>query len=66
MRMLFLGLAIAVSALIAPVICDGSMAEAASVKSVNSSEGLMLALKDAKASTIVLNGEGLSVTRLCS
>ena len=59
-----LGLAITLSTLISPGICAGAVASPAPAVIVESSESLMLALKDANVETIVLNGEGLCVTRL--
>ncbi len=59
-----LGLAITLSTLILPGICAGAVASPAPAVIVDSSVGLMLALKDADVDNIVLNGEGLCVTRL--
>ncbi len=59
-----LGLAITLSTLILPGICAGAVASPAPAVIVESSQSLMLALKNADIQTIVLNGEGLCVTRL--
>ena len=59
-----LGLAITVSALILPGICAGALASLASPVNVDSSETLMLALKNEDVRTIILTGKRLCVTGL--
>ena len=54
-----LGLAITVSALILPGICAGALASRATPVNVDSSDSLMLALKDEEVHTIILTGKRL-------